>query len=61
MTQGKDDANARLRAAAPELLAALEQVVERLDADSPVGGWAAAVADVITIAEHAIAKAEGRS
>lgn len=58
------EANARLIAAAPDLLAALEMQMRRIDvwADTPgAGGASDALLEVGRIARTAIAKAKGNS
>ena len=56
----EDRANARLIAAAPDLLAALEDVVKSAQAMMhPVAWMGESLANAITAAEEAIAKAKG--
>ena len=52
-------ADARLIAAAPELLAALKAITDELGVPQP--GYPAPVANAVAIARAAIAKAEGRA
>jgi len=58
MAKAKGEANAKLIAAAPELLEALKRIVERIDINGGLGEYKGGPVFVMKAAREAIAKAE---